>query len=318
MAACVNAAPIAAQAPPAPSKAVPAVLPAVVAHVNGQDVTKEDLEKMIRAAESNMGIPIPSERRDDILRRLLDALVVQTLLEQEAKARGLTATDADVDARLRDVRQRFQTQVEFDEALKERGATLDSFRQDVRRDVVADKVIDAELSAVPGPSDEDAKDFYTKNPDKFTEEESIRASHILILVASDADAATKAKARATIDSVLQKVKAGQDFATLAQEFSQDPGSSARGGDLNYFKRGTMVREFNDAAFSLQPGQLSDVVTTQYGYHIIKVTDRKPGRVVPFEEVAPRIKQFLQGQKKQERRSAFIEGLKKKAKIEVLI
>ena len=311
------AAPVLAQAPPTP-KPVPAVLPAVVAHVNGRDVTKEDFEKMIKMAEANAGMAIPPELRDGVLRQLLDDLVAHTLLEQEAAQRGLTATDADIDARLRDLRQRFPTQAEFDNALKERGLTLDAIRQDARRDIAAEKVVNAELAAVPAPSDDEAKDFYGKNPDKFTEEESIRASHILIRVPADADAATKAKARETIDAILEKAKAGQDFATLAQASSQDPGSAARGGDLNYFKRGTMVAEFNDAAFALQPGQMSGVVTTQYGYHIIKVTDRKAGRVVPFEETAPRIKQYLERQKKQDRQKTFIDELKAKAKIEVLI
>jgi peptidyl-prolyl cis-trans isomerase C len=178
--------------------------------------------------------------------------------------------------------------------------------------------MNAELAAVPSPSDDEAKDYYAKNLDRFKEEETIRASHILIRADSSADPATKAKARETIDAILAKARAGQDFAALAQESSQDPGSASRGGDLNYFKRGMMVPEFNDAAFALQPGQLSDVVTTQYGYHIIKVTDRKAGRVIPFEEAAPQIKQFLGEQKKQDRRKAFIDELKTKAKIEVLI
>jgi peptidyl-prolyl cis-trans isomerase C len=316
--ACLGVALVAAQAPSAPSKPVPATLPAVVARVNGQDVAKVDFEKMIKSAESNMGMPIPPEARDDILRRLLDQLVVQTLLEQEAKARGLAATDADVDARLLELRQRFKTPLEFDEALRERGQTLDALRQDIGRDVTASKLINAELAAVPGASDDEAKDFYAKNPDSFKEEETIRASHILIRVAPGADAATTAQAKATIESVLAQAKAGQDFAKLAREFSQDPTNAQQGGDLNYFRRGTMVREFSDAAFALQPGEVSGVVTTQFGHHIIKVTDRKPGRVVPFEEAAPRIKQYLDRDKKQDRRKTYLEDLKKKAKIEILI
>jgi len=303
---------------PAPAKAVPAVLPAVVARVNGQDVTKEEFEKMIKGAEANAGMAVPAERRDVILRQLLDELVLHTLLEQEAKQRGITATDADVDARLGEIRQRFQTQAEFDAALKERGLTLDTIRQEIRRDIGPEKVMNAELAAVPAPTDDEAKAFYAKNLDKFKEAESLRASHILIRVDPGADADTKAKARATIDSVLEKAKAGQDFGALAKEFSQDTGTAPQGGDLNYFSRGRMVPAFNDAAFALQPGQLSGVVTTQYGYHIIKVTDRKAERVVPFEETAARIKQFLEQQKKQDRQKAFVEELKTKAKIEVLI
>jgi len=261
---------------------------------------------------------IPPERRDRVLRQLLDELVTHTLLEQEARTRGLAATETDIDAMVAGVRQRFATQQEFDDTLKERGMTLAGFRLDAARDISANKVIEAELSALPGPTDDEAKEFYTKNPDRFTEQETIRASHILIRLTPDADAAARAKAKATIDSLLEKAKAGQDFGALAKAFSEDSGTAPQGGDLNYFRRGMMVAAFNDAAFALQPGQISDVVATQYGYHLIKVTDRKPGRTMPFEEAAPRIKQFLGQQTKQQRHQAVIDALKKKAAIEILI
>jgi len=307
-----------APAPPAPPKPVPAVLPAVVARVNGEDIKKEDFEKMIKTIEANNGgRTIPPDRRDQILRELLDQLVVYTLLNQEAKTRGLTATDAEIDAKLQQVRQQFPTQEAFEKALQERNITVEGFKHDARMDVNATKVMEAELSTIPGPSDAEAKDFYTKNPNEFKEEESVRASHILIRVDPSADAATKAKAKATIDGVLKKAKAGQDFAKLAQQYSQD-GSAAQGGDLDFFPRAKMVPEFSTVAFGLQKDQISDVVTTQFGYHIIKVTDRKPGRVVPFEEAAGQIKGYLERQKKQEKQNTFVEGLKKKAKIEVLI
>jgi peptidyl-prolyl cis-trans isomerase C len=306
-----------APAPPAPPKPVPAVLPDVIARVNGEDVKKDDFERMIKTVESNAGQPVPPDRRDEILRNLLDQLVVYTLLNQEAKARGLAPTDAEIEAKMQEVRQKFPTQDAFEKALKSRNMTLEGFRKDARVDISVNKVVEAELSTIPGPSDAEARDFYTKNPDRFKEEEAVRASHILIRVDPNADASTKAKAKATIDTVLKKAKAGEDFAKLAQHYSQD-GSAAQGGDLNYFPKGQMVPEFSNAAFALKPGEISSVVQTQFGYHVIKVTDRKPGRVVPFEEAAQQIKQFLDQQKKQERQKAFVDGLKKKAKIEVLI
>jgi len=309
--------PATAPTPPAPPKPVPAQLPAVVARVNGQDVTKDDFERMVKTVEANAGQPIPPDRRDEILRNLLDQLVVYKLLNQEAKTRGLTATDAEVDAKLQEVRKQFPTQDAFEKALKSRNMTVDGFKTDARADLSANKVMDAELATLPGPSDAEAKDFYTKNPDRFKQEESVRASHILIHVEPNADAAAKAQAKAKIEEVLKKAKSGEDFAKLAQQYSQD-GSASQGGDLGFFPRGQMVPEFSNVAFSLKPGQISDVVTTQFGYHIIKVTDRKPGRVVPFEEAAPQIKQYLENEKKKAHADAFIETLKKKSKIEVLI
>jgi peptidyl-prolyl cis-trans isomerase C len=306
-----------AKQPPVPPKPVPVQLPPVVARVNGQDVTKDDFERMIKTLEARAGQQIPPDRRDEILRSSLDQLIVYTLLSQESKARGIKVEDTEIDAKMQELRKQFPTQEAFDKALKDRGMTADSLRKDARVDLSVTKLMDAEVSTVPGPSDADARDFYAKNPDRFKEEESVRASHILIRVDPKADAATRAKAKATIDSVLKKAKAGEDFGKLAQEYSQD-GSAAQGGDLGFFPRGQMVPEFSAAAFALKPGQISDVVTTQFGYHIIKMTERKPGRVVPFEEALPQIKQFLEGQKKQEHADAFIAGLKKKSRIEVLI
>jgi peptidyl-prolyl cis-trans isomerase C len=178
-------------------------------------------------------------------------------------------------------------------------------------------MMDAEVAAAPAATDEEVRDFYAKNPDRFQREESVRASHILITADEKADDALKRKARAEIEAILKRAKKGEDFAALAKAHSQD-GSAAQGGDLNYFSRGQMAPPFEQAAFGLQPGQFSDVVTTQYGYHIIKVTDRQAASVVPLEQVSERVKQFLTEQHKQERADAFIDGLKQKSRIEVLI
>jgi peptidyl-prolyl cis-trans isomerase C len=302
---------------PAPIKPVPAQLPPVIARVNGEDVKKEEFDRIIHTMEARAGQPIPAERRDEIMRGAIDQLVVYTLLSQESRNRGIKIDDKEIDDKMGQLRAQFPTQDAFDKALKERGMTIESLRKDARVDLSVTKLMEAETAALPGPSDLEAKDFYTKNPDRFKQDESVRASHILIRVDEKADAATRKKARAEIDACLKQAKAGSDFGKLAQQHSQD-GSAAQGGDLNYFAKGQMVPAFDKVAFELKPGQISDVVTTQFGYHIIKVVDHKPGRVVPFEESSAQIKQFLTEQKKQQHSEAFIEGLKKKSKIEVLV
>lgn len=303
--------------PATPPKPVPAQFPPIVARVNGEDVKKEDFERMIRTIEARAGQPIPPDRRDEILRGALDQLVVYTLLSQESKTRGIKINDAEIDAKVAELKKQFPTEDAFQKALKDRGMTLDSLKHDARVDLSVNKLMETEVASMPGPSDAEAKDFYDKNPERFKQDEAVRASHILIRVDEKADAATKKKARVEIDSVLKQARSGADFAKLAQEHSQD-GSAAQGGDLNYFSKGQMVPAFEQAAFSLKPGQISDVVTTQFGYHIIKVIDHKPARTVPFEEAGPQIKQFLEEQKKQQHADAFVESLKKKSKIEVLI
>jgi len=302
---------------PTPAKPVAAQLPAVVARVNGEDVKKEDFDRMIKTMESQAGQPIPAERRDEILRGALDQLITYVLLSQEVKARGIKVEAAEIDAKMGQLKAQFPNEEGFQKALKDRGMTADGLRKDALIDLSVNKLMEAEVATVPGPSELEARDFYTKNPTDFQVKESVRASHILIRVDDKADAATKKKAKDEIDSVLKQVKAGGDFAKLAQEHSQD-GSAAQGGDLGPFERGAMVPEFDKVAFELKPGQTSDVIKTQFGYHIIKVAEHKPGRSVPFEEAQEKIKTFLGQQKKKDHASAFIEGLKKKSKIEVLI
>jgi peptidyl-prolyl cis-trans isomerase C len=304
-------------AAPAPPKPVPAQIPPVIARVNGEDVKKTDFDRIIQTMEARAGQPIPADRRDEIMRGAIDQLVVYTLLSQESRNRGIKIDEAEIEAKMGQLKSQFPTQEAFDKALKDRGMTVDSLRKDARVDLSVTKLIEAEVATLPGPSDVEAKDFYDKNPDRFKQDESVRASHILIRVDEKADAAAKKKARAEIDAVLKQAKAGADFAKLAQQHSQD-GSAAQGGDLNYFAKGAMVPAFDKVAFELKPGQISDVVTTQFGYHIIKVVDHKPGRTIPFEESSQQIKQFLTEQKKQQHQNAYIEGLKKKSKIEVLI
>jgi peptidyl-prolyl cis-trans isomerase C len=304
----------AAQAPPKP---VPAQLPDVIARVNGEDVKKTDLDRMIKTMEGRAGQAVPPDRRDEIYRSALDQLVVYTLLKQESKTKGIKIDDAEIDQQVQQVKSQFPTQDAFDKALKDRGMTVESLKSDARTELSVSKVMEAAVANVPGPTDAEAKDFYAKNPDKFKQDEQVRASHILVRVDPNADAKTKAHAKAEIDTVLKQLKAGGDFAKLAQQHSQDS-SAAQGGDLGYFPKGQMVPEFDKVAFNLPVGQLSGIVTTQFGYHVLKVTDKKAPRTVPFEEAQAQIKQYLEQDKKQKAADAFIEGLKKKSKIDILI
>lgn len=303
---------------PAAVKPVPATLPAVVARVNGEDVSKTDLDRMLRNMELRAGQPIPPDRRDEIVRQSVDQLVTYTLLAQEARHRKMDVTEQEVDAHITQMQAQFGGDpAAFAKALAQRGSTLDLLKKDVRNDLIISKMMDADAATQPAPTDQDARAFYQKNPDKFQQPESVRASHILIRVDPKADAATKQKARREIEAVLKQARAGADFAKLAREHSQD-GSAAQGGDLNYFTRGQMVPAFDKAAFALKPGQLSGIVESPFGYHIIKVTDHKPARTIPFEEASARITQYLADQRRNDRADAFVAELRKSAKIEVLI
>lgn len=304
-------------AAPMPPKPMPAQLPNVLARVNGQPVMKADFDRLIKNMELSAGQPVPAERRDEILRKALDQLVTYTVLSQETKSRSISVSDAEVDGNLKQMQSQFPNEQEFKKGLAARGMSVEQLKADARIDMSITKMMDAEVATQPPPTDAQLREFYDKNPDKFKQDESVRASHILFRLDEKATDAGKKKVRAQAESVLKQAKGGADFAELAKKHSAD-GSAAQGGDLNFFPRGQMVPAFEQAAFSLKPGQISDIVTTQFGYHIIKVTDRKAASTVAFDDGKERIREFLTQQQKQERAEAFIEGLKKKARIEVLV
>jgi peptidyl-prolyl cis-trans isomerase C len=289
----------------------------VLARVNSENVSKADFERLLRNIELNNKGPVPADRRDEIYRRVLDELVTYTLLKQEAKARNFTVTDAEVEEQLKSMRQMARTEEAFTKALAERKMTLERLKADARAEISIAKMMNAQVANATEATDAEVRDFFDKNPDKFKRSETVRASHILLRVDPNADDATKKQTKAKIDEVLKRVKSGEDFAALAQQNSQD-GSAQQGGDLGYFPKEKMVPAFADVAFALKTGEISDVVTTQFGVHIIKVTDRKPAGTVPLEEASPKVKQFLTEQKKQQQAQAFIAQVKQKAKIEVLI
>jgi peptidyl-prolyl cis-trans isomerase C len=304
-------------AAPAPPKPMPAQLPAVLARVNGEDVTKADFDRLITNMEASARQPVPAERRDEIFRKALDQLVTYKLLLQATRARKIDVTDEEVESSIKQMRSQLPNEQEFKKALAARGMTLERLKADTRLDISINKMMEAEAATQPAPADAQVRDFYDKNPDKFKQDEACRASHILFKVEESADATTKKKVKDQAESVLKQARAGADFAQLAKKYSAD-GSAQEGGDLNFFTRGQMVPAFDQAAFALKPGEISDIVTTQFGYHIIKVTERRPASTVPFEQVSARIKEYLTEQQKQQKVDTFIESLKQKAKIEVLV
>ncbi len=144
-------------AAPAPPKPVPATIPPVIARVNGEDVKKADFDRIVQTMEARAGQPIPADRRDEILRGAIDQLVVYTLLSQESRNRGIKVDEAEIETKMGQLKSQFPNQEAFDKALKDRGMTMESLRKDARIDLSVTKLMEAEVAALPGPSDLEAK-----------------------------------------------------------------------------------------------------------------------------------------------------------------
>lgn len=298
-------------------KPVPPDLPEVLARVNGEAIKRSEFERALYTVETRAGRAVPAEQRDQVYRGVLDQLVTMHLLLQETRTRNMSVTEADIDARIDRLKKQFKTEDEFTKALASRNMTMAALREEARNELVVAKMLEAEVRPKIKIADGDVKDFYDKNPQQFQEPESYRASHVLIRVESGATDAQKREARTKIDMVLKQAREGADFATLAREHSQD-GSASNGGDLNYFRKGQMVGPFEQAVMALKVGEISGVVETQFGFHVIKLTDKRAGRIVPLAEASTRIGQFLLLRAQQQKTGEFVQALRARSRIEILI
>jgi peptidyl-prolyl cis-trans isomerase C len=316
--AAAGATPGAPAPPPAPPlKPVAAVLPETCARVNGEAISKTEFEGAIQEVESQEGRPVPADQRDRVLRGVLDNMVAFKLLSQEARQHHVVVSDAEIDAQIAGMKKQFPTEQAFQQTLKAQHMTVEKLRDTARSNLVVRKLLQDEVMSKIEIKPSDISAFYEKNPDKFQQPEAVHAAHILVIVPAESDAAAKAALKARAMEALQAARAGKDFGALARQYSQD-GSAQHGGDLGFFPKGQMVPAFEKVAFSLKPGEISDLVETQFGYHIIKVIEKRPGGTVPFAQAAPQIQQFLESQAQSDKGKAYVESLRAKSKVEILI
>jgi peptidyl-prolyl cis-trans isomerase C len=299
-----------------PKKPVPETLPDVLARVNGEAITKADFEQHISQMEMGAGQQVPKEQRNEIYRKALDQLIDVKVLRNEVNTRNLAADEKAVDEQMQKIRSQFPSEEEYKKALASRGMTPEKLRGNMLDESRINKLMETEAAGATPVTDAEIREFFEKNPDKFKQPDAVRASHVLIRVQPGDEAANK-KALATIRNVHKQARAGKDFGDLARRYSAD-GSAERGGDLGFFTKDRMVPEFANAAFALKPGQVSDIVQTSYGYHVIKVVERRPSMNIPLEQVTAQVREFLTQKRQQEKAEAFVKVLRSKSRIEVLI
>ena len=317
--------------------------------VNDKKITQGQFDKMFDEQAGNgmlaaLGIDIKSDTNNFLYLlvkdRVINELIVKTLLDEEIEKRGITVTNKEVDQAIKEIVDKLGSKEQLNTLLKQNGMTNAQFKRDLKEEVKMKKL--AKELGTYNVSDAEAKKFYNDNIKKFKHPEKVRASHILIsvspaeieeVVKSDAknknldEAALKAKveeeikaksaeAEAKANKLLAEAKKDMtQFAKLAKDNSDDTTSAVKGGDLGFFAAKEMVPEFSKAAFSMKPNTISDKpVKTQYGYHIIMVTDRAAAGQDSFDKVKNNIKGYLENQKQIEAIDKLTESLKKNAKI----
>jgi peptidyl-prolyl cis-trans isomerase C len=302
---------------PAPEALSPDKIPAIVAKVNGTEIKKDELVKTADQLHKQMMPGAPETA--DFYRRVLDNLVSRELLLQEAKAAGITATDAEINKQVAELKAKFPTPEKFQEELKNEGMTEAELTQRARDAFVVQKFVETKVINGLVVSEPEEKAFYEQNQAQMKRPERVHVRHILIKVDKGASDVEKQKAKAKAESLLEKIKAGGDFAKLAEENSDDPGSKVRGGDLGFVPRGQTVAPFEAAAFGLKkPNELSGVVESEYGFHIIQLVEHQDAGVVPFAEVKDKIAEFLKQKAQQEKVQEHLKNLRAKGKVETFV
>ncbi|KGE16752.1 peptidylprolyl isomerase [Paenibacillus wynnii] len=255
-----------------------------VATVNGTNITKDQLyAKLVEAGGENT----------------LKSMITTTIVELEAKKANVPAvTDADINAEIEDLKTQFGGEAALNSALSQSGMTIDDLKKQMPIQVQLRKILEPQIKI----TDDEVKKYYEDNKATYDTVEQVRASHILVATQAEADA------------ILKQLKDGADFAALAQEKSTDTGSKDNGGDLDFFNREAMDPSFADAAFKLKVGETSGAVKSQFGFHIIKVTDRKEAHTSTFEEKKEEVRKTLVTQKVSEMSATWLEETTAKAKI----
>jgi peptidyl-prolyl cis-trans isomerase C len=288
--------------PPAPAPAPENNEVAVT--VNGSVITEGQLDARIMPRLARLGsklTPAMAEQYKSRMRaQMLEAMILEHLLDEQVKKTGISVSDSDVNNKITEILSQQGMSIDaFKSMLLAQGQDYEQVKYEIGKTVGYEKLIDSQLPS-KDINDAEALAFYEQSKEDYNTPEQVQASHILVVPDHnnpDVNQA-KAQAKAKAEKLLQQLKAGADFATLAKENSDCP-SKAKGGDLGMFTRGQMVQPFENVAFTLKPGELSDVVETQFGYHIIKVALHKPAETIPFEKVKPQIAKMLLDKKRSE-------------------
>ncbi|MBN2643847.1 MAG: peptidylprolyl isomerase [Desulfuromonadaceae bacterium] len=254
---------------------------------------------------------LSAEEQERVQEIATERIIARELIFQAALAQGVVASDEQIRQETQKVMANFPSEEEFYATLEKADVSREDYYRMIRQDLTVNLITDQKLAQAADPSEEEIASFYQQHPDKMRKPPMVRASHILV----KHDQENPAQAQSQIEALKNRIQAGENFAELARDHSACP-SSAKGGDLGLFGPGSMVKPFEEAAFALKAGEVSDVVETQFGYHLIKVTDGEQSRQLPLEEVKDQIAEFLKNRNGALVMEHWVEELKQSATIDL--
>jgi peptidyl-prolyl cis-trans isomerase C len=285
----------------------------VLITVNDDPIHASEIRYVMRGIAGRMQQQGAQPEQDQLLQSATQEVVQTHLLIQEAIRQGFKVDPEQTKQAMANIEQQAGGRENLVTELERVGMSYEAFAKMVGESDAIRRFMDTKLAPTVEVKDEEVASFYTSNQQRFNTPEQVHARHILFKVEQGATDQDKSAAKAKAEKARQRALAGEDFAALAMELSEGP-SGPRGGDLGFFAADRMVPAFSKTAFALQPGGISDIVETQFGFHVIKVEERREGGERSLEEVGEEIKLFLSRQKVSDKVSELLEKLHKEAEI----
>ncbi|RJR22821.1 MAG: hypothetical protein C4581_00500 [Nitrospiraceae bacterium] len=290
------------------------------AMVNGAPIEKVEFDEAvlkIQRALLEFGRPLTTRQVEAVQVDVLESLVRLEILNQESRKAGIKPDENSVNKGINALMQQFPSVTEFRNQLSRKNMSEDILRARLERNSAVQQFIERRFAAKVAVTDSEMMNYYEGRLDLFKQPLQVRASHILIHLDPKLEDSRKQEARKKADQIMKKLKAGQDFAALAREQSDGP-TRTDGGDIGYVRTGQLEKELEAVVFSLKPGETSDVVETGYGFHIFKVSERKPETILAYDSVKDQIRQSLVEEKAKQEADLYAKSLRGKASVEILL
>ena len=297
-----------------------AVVDRIVAVVNQEIITFSEIEKWSHPFQEEIQAEDRLERRERIqefFRKVLDRIIEEKLIEQEAKKSGIKVTSKEIEGAVEEMKQRNKINQEvLEKALAAEGLTLEAFKKDLERRILRSKLVSSAVKLEQKAGEKELIEFFQNNLNHYRVNESYRPAHIVFLIPQDATPEQIRGIRKKSQKVLERIKEGADFTKMAMEYSEDTSSRKEGGDLGYFRKGELLPALEKEAIRLQVGEVSGLIRTELGFHILKLLDRKGGEPPPFEEIKEKVQADYYEKELEKALQQFLGKLKEKSVIEI--
>jgi peptidyl-prolyl cis-trans isomerase C len=298
----------------------------VVVKVLGESITEKQIldtinQIIVQLLRAQQVTPDQVKQKDTLYyKEALDTIVGTILLKNEAKDKKLVVEQSKIEESLKSMKGQFPDEAKFQESLKAQGITEDSLRASIEGNLLCQKMLDLIAKDIPPASDAEILKFYNENPKYFPLPEQVHAAEIFLKVDKAATPEQKAEIRKKLEAIKTDIESKKlTFADAATKSSEDQASAQKGGDMGTFKRGDVIKPIEDAVFSAQPGTITPIIESEFGYHLFNVIEHKPVGVAPLDDAwRTRIKNYLENLAKQDVTRKHLDALKTKVKIETVM